>query len=583
MATSVGSGIARGLESGFGLGMRLQEREEGLRRTRRQEEREDAETAARQEERTFTRQRLTKQDERQATQDERQATLDAMKALDEEGKGLTNEMAGYLRAAGGDASKLDPTVSQDYTRRAGEHRGRKAELLRKQYEPVLGRMKQEAQDIWSRVETGQMDLSEVPPDKLYQALTVAARRDPADLLPDPAGGPSKITRATTDILTGMKTKNEGMQLAGWNVLLEPELKVGVGQPGKDGSEIVRKEIVKIVPHPSNPGRVLPVIRVYVKRADGATGSYIAPITKGRRSDPDDDEITDIGINEAMDYSGRMQSLAEALKDPLLIQSLEEGRKTGGAAADEYMQAFFGLGGQPPKMTTRETGLGNRKLLQTMDESGREVKREEMAVGATPRVLQPRSTGVTGRLQAIEQYAAENDVSNEEAATALQDMGVIPRPRAPAGPKKVTEAETAGLIRDAKRSIAGQMGLTWDGKTGKWRTQDGKPANENQVASIEAAGAEVVKRARDAAAKGEKTGATDVIKAGESAAAAAPSKKLAPATFKASGRDQKADWETVVGALQKGANPNQLAANLAKAGYSSQSINEALAAAGVKVK
>lgn len=572
MATGVGGGIARGLEAGFGLGLRLQDREEQQRRTARQEQREDEETLARRDERAFTRKRTVEQDERQALQD-------ALKAMDEEGKGLTGEMAGYLRAAGGDSSKLDPAVKEDYTRRAREFRGRKSDLLRRQYDPVLSKMKQEAQDIWSRVETGQMDLSEVPPDKLYQALTVAARRDPADLMPDAAGGPSKVTRATQDILTGMKTNNEGMQLAGWNVLMEPELKVGVGQPGKDGSEIVRKEIIKIVPHPSIPGRVLPVIRVYVRREDGATGSYVAPITKGRRAD--DDEVTDIGINEAMDYAGRMQSLAEALKDPTLLQSLAEGRKTGGAAADEYMQAFFALGGQPPKMTTQETNLGDRRLLRTMDESGREVKREELKVGATPRVLQPRTTGVTGRLQAIEDYAAEHDVSNEEAARALQDMGVIPRPRAPT--TKITEAEQAGLIKDAKRAIAGGMGLTWDTKTGKWRTQDGKPANENQVASIEAAGAEVVKRVRDQAAKGERTGATDVIKAGEDAAATAPNKKLAPASFKAKGRDAKADFETVASAIAKGANPNQLAANLAKAGYSSQSINEALAAAGVKVK
>jgi hypothetical protein len=579
MATSVGGGIARGLETGFGLGLRLQDRDEQKRRTARQEQREDEETLARREERTFTRERLTKQDDRQAVQDERQALQDALKAMDEEGKGLTGEMAGYLRAAGGDSSKLDPTIKQDYTRRAGEFRQRKSDLLRKQYDPVLSKMRQEAQDIWSRVETGQIDLSEVPPDKLYQALTVVARRDPADLMPDAAGGPSKVTRATQDILTGMKTKNEGMQLAGWNLLMEPELKVGVGQPGKDGSEILRKEIIKIVPHPTIPGRVLPVIRVYVRREDGATGSYVAPITKGRRAD--DDEVTDIDINEAMDYTGRMQSLAEALKDPVLLQSLEEGRKTGGPAADEYMQAFFAMGGQPPKMTTQETPLGDRRLLRTMDESGREVKREELKVGATPRAPVSRTTGVTGRLQAIEDYAAEHDVSNEEAARALQDMGVIPRPRAPT--TKITESEQAGLIKDAKRAIAGQMGLTWDTKTSKWRTQDGKPANENQVASIEAAGAEVVKRVRDQAAKGERTSATEVIKAGEGAAAAAPNKKLAPASFKASGRDAKADFETVANAVAKGANPNQLAANLAKAGYSSQSINEALAAAGVKVK
>lgn len=574
MATSVGSGIARGLETGFGLGMRLEEREEQKRIRGRQESREDEEFQARRADRATA-------DKRLAAQDERQATLDALKAIDEEGKGLSNEMSGYLRAAGGDASKLDPTVAEDHKRRAGDIRSRRDLLHKKMYEPVLGRMKQEAQDLWSRVETGQVELSSVPPDKLYQALVVAARRDPADLMGGPNGEPSKVTRATQDIITGMKTKNEGMQLAGWNTLLEPELKVGVGQPGKDGSEIVRKEIVKIVPHPSIPGRVLPVLRVYVKRADGATGSYIAPPTKNRSSDPGDDEVSDVGIDKALDYAGRMQTLSEALNDPLLRQSLEQGRATGGKAGDEYLQALFALGGQLPKMTTQETSLGDRKLLRTMDESGREVKREELKVGATPRVLQPRTTGVTGRLQAIQDYAEQNDVTETEAAEALQGMGVIPRPR-PATPK-VSEAETRGLIKDAKTAVAGKMGLVYDTKSNKWKTREGKPADENQVAQVEAAGVEIMKRVRDKASAGEKSDATSVIQAAEGAASAAPTKKIAPASFTAKGRDAKSDFQTVADAIAKGANANQLAANLAKAGYSSQSINDALAAAGVKVK
>lgn len=582
MATSLGGGIAQGLESGFGLGMRLRDREDERALRERRESREGQEFAARREDRATTNKRL-------ATQDERQARLDAIKALDEEGAGMTAEMAGLLRAAGGDASKIDPTLLEQHSTRAKEHRGRKSQLLRQQYEPLVGQMKQEAKDMWSRVEAGQVDLSEVPPDKLFQGLAVATRRDPADLMPGPNGEPSRVTVAATDIITGMKTKNEGLSLKGWNVLLEPELKIGIGQPGKDGSEIVKKEVVKIVPHPSIPGRVLPVLRVYVKRADGATGSYIAPPTKGRSSDPTDDDVTDIGIKEAMDYAGRMETLSRALADPRLRESVEEGRKSGGSAVNEFMQGFYALGGQPPKMTTRETTLGDRKLLQTMDDSGREVGREELKVGVAPRA--PATTGVTGRLQAIQDYAAENGVSEEEAAKVLQGMGVIPAPRAPAAPKappasrapRVTEAETAGLIRDAKKAVAGQMGLNFDSKAGKWKTRDGKPADENQVAAIEAAGAEITKRVRDAAARGEKSSATDVIKAAEGAASAAPNKKLAPASFKASGRDAKADFETVAGAIAKGANPNQLAANLAKAGYSSQSINEALAAAGVKAK
>lgn len=578
MASSISGGIASGLETGLNLGMRMRDREEQRALQSRREDRENQEFVARREDREAANKRL-------ATQDARQARLDALKAIEEEGKGLMEESAGYLRTAGGDATKIDPNVLSDLTRRQGEHRSRKNDLLRQQYEPVVGKAQQEARDIWSRVETGQVDLADVPPDKLYQAVAVAGRRDPSDLMPGPAGQPSRVSVAAQNIVTGMKTNNEGMALQGWNVLLEPELKLGVGQPGRDGSEIIRKEIVKIVPHPSIPGRVLPVLKVTVRRADGATGSYIAPPTKGRSSSPDDDEVTDVGIKEAMDYAGRMETLSHALSDPRLLNTLGEGKKTGGKLADEFLQGYYAMGGHGPKMSQKSTNLGDRELMQTFDESGREVGREELTRGAQPRTFAPRTTGVVGRLQAIQDYAAENDVSEEEAARSLQDMGVIPRPRAPAAAKtpKVSEAETAGLIRDAKKAVAGQMGLSFDTKAGKWKTRDGKPADENQVAAIEAAGAEITKRVRDAAAKGEKSSATDVIKAAEGAASAAPTKKLAPSSFKASGRDAKADFETVAGAIAKGANPNQLAANLAKAGYSTQAINEALAAAGVKVK
>lgn len=401
MARSVGAALSEGLDTGFRMAMDIDAREEDKRRARMREERDERRFNAEQEDRLATRARLDRQEKRLLDQDALNLDKTALSALDEELK----THAGYgakLYEQYGD--QIPDDVRQPYVTKGRQLIEQRGALRRKLYEPRIRELEQESANTWSRIEAGQMNIEDLKPVDLVRTLTVAAKRDLSDFLAGPDGAPSRVSQAGLDLVAGMETGNEALVLEAANILLEPELKRGVGEPGKDGSTITGKEIVKFIPHPQNPNEVLPVIRVHVKREDGKVGSYLAPITKNRSADPDD-EVIGLDIGKAMDRAGRLITLAETLNAPGMRERVDQGMQEGGKETREFLDIFFGVGGEKPKAKVEWKSVPAGGMLVGLDEKGRQVG--EVRGPA-------RSTGLQASLDAINGMVDRGEIDEQTA-------------------------------------------------------------------------------------------------------------------------------------------------------------------------
>lgn len=395
---SVGEAAARGLESGFGLGLRLQDRQRADEEAQRRRQLQD-------EDRVYVREQRVRQ--RELDDEDR-----ALKALDAQYDALKSEGEGYAQRYGMD---VPDDVAQPYARRVAEASGARNAMLRKRYEPIVKQRQQAAADLASRLQAGQIDVQDVPDGDLYRAIVTSTRRDPSDLL-SVDGKPSRVAQSVTDVMTGLETGNEQMMLAGANVLLEPELKVGVGEKSPHGGTIVGKEIIKMIPDPRDPAKFMPVVRVYVKREggkagdgrkDGATGYYDAPITENRSSDPED-TVRSIDLNRAMDYAEQLQTFSMMLDDPGLRGKIERGAAEAARDPDNFLEAFYAVKGRMPERKVDYKSVPAGGLLVGIDpRTGKEVSRVEG----------PRKAATGGLQGTIDAISGMEERGEIDAATA----------------------------------------------------------------------------------------------------------------------------------------------------------------------
>ena len=386
MARSVYGAAAEGLESGFGLGLRARAEERATRaadeqRIERAQDRAD--TAARQ---AKLDERLAKQDKRLEQADERQKRLDELTMLDKEAAELATE-GGTLWQQYGGYDKVPEDVRSQYTGRVKDVRSRRAAARQSFYQPTIDETKKEAAELWSRIESKQMSLDQLTPDQLYKAIQVQARRPIADFMRGKDGKPSVIEQAALDLEAGVQTGNEDLILRAANELLKPELSVGVGSEGRDGSEIVSKRILKLAPHPQNPEQLVPIVEVTVKRDDGATGRYLAPVSEGRgvyANDPAAMPKT-ISVQSAFDRVGQLAGMAEFVNHPNVSKELGKAT-TGKASADEFLTALGMMGVQAPKkqITRERVDLGGQVLERDVGPSGEILGERRLGKTPTPR-------------------------------------------------------------------------------------------------------------------------------------------------------------------------------------------------------
>ena len=463
MATSIGEGAARGLEAGFGMGQAYLSRRDQEEQRRLQREQMAADRAEQTAERDFQRSRLmsqdarlAKQDLRQATMDERQQNMDAEAALDAEFKDLQGEGRGLFEQYG-DMSKIPQDVADSYTLRVKDTRGRLSEARAKRYAPLVEAERQKAGQLWSRIQTGEIPIEQVPDDQLVSSLTALTRRDVTDFLPVSQtegvdGGLSPIQRAGQDFMTGAQSGNDEMMLGAANVLFKPELMTGVGGPGRDGSEILSKKIVQLIPHPNDPTHFTPLLEVKVRREDGKVGTYRAPVTENRSSDPNDN-IKTLSIQDGLERVGQLTTLAQTLNQRGILAKIAKGINDAGEGPKNFLEAYYATGGQKPKAEKVDVGhfedFGGYKVHYLPD--GREVRINKTA---PPKEHGGDNGGETGAvLRNLDAARKQGVITDEEYTKRRRDLALgTDKPAKPEKPMPQTVVKQIQESRDNATAI-----------------------------------------------------------------------------------------------------------------------------------
>lgn len=241
---SVGESAARGLESGFRLGLDSDKFAEQKRQSQLAEQRQaDLDRAAA---------------DQRARSNTRQDKADAENDDDRALAGVNSEISDHaltgagLAAQYGGVDKIPASAGNDYAARARDLGMRRSSLLAKRYAPQVQKEQQWAQDTASRIQTGQLNMDDLSPADTVRFLQASLRRPVTDLLAPP-NGKSVVGQAVADASAGLETGNKGLIVQGANTLLAPDIAVGTGHVAPDGSRIVSKSLYSLVPAPSRGG------------------------------------------------------------------------------------------------------------------------------------------------------------------------------------------------------------------------------------------------------------------------------------------------------------------------------------------
>lgn len=351
---SVYEGAAEGFESGVKLGL-------DVRRQMRAEERQKKLDAEHEQDRAWTssereRQRRIGDEDREWTTSKRELDL-----ADNEIKDLGGQMSALAQQYGG-FDKVPPEQKATYTARTAEARRRKEAAAERVYGPIKQRYEKHSREILDGLQNGTVNLDTVPAADVYRALAGALKRDPRDLLRDPAGS-SPVGRGVKMVTGGLETQDWDQVVAGANIVLQPELRVGVGSDGpEEGTTIDSKELQSFVPG-QRPGTIYPVLRVGVSRPDGAKGHYFAPVTHDRSTNGKS-RVKSLDVQQTLDKMGRLGMLEELANSPALRAKIEQGAKEVGGELTTFLDAAAYAKSRPGKFTTTSDRAGDRIVKQT---------------------------------------------------------------------------------------------------------------------------------------------------------------------------------------------------------------------------
>ncbi len=319
--------LARGLESGFNMGLRADAAVEE-KRSRAVQERRQAEADARADEEFGLRKR------RNEEEDFTRRTRAQTELLG----GRKTELENLSVAARTANQPIDPAVAAEYA----------------DVDKRLAGMRQSALDYWSRTQSGRVDPATTPDGELYRNVAVAIGRRPEEL--------PEVAQSIQDMQDAIASGNTGLAVQSANVLMAPQLRRGVGSPSPHGGKIIRKEIIGLDPARGGDGRdhpdmVIPRLRVYVQMddAEGKQLYYDAPMSKGGGTD---DAPVAVSMKNAMDWMGNLGVLTQALQKPEFKAKLEQGSKEAGAEVQMYLDRLTQLGdAKKPKPIIRPLGTG----------------------------------------------------------------------------------------------------------------------------------------------------------------------------------------------------------------------------------
>ncbi len=446
MARGLAAGLAAGLNTGYNIARQAQQdelaekqRAEDQVYKARADERADAASKRENERLELSRQIEMRQQQRIDEAERQQRTTQAAALLEKSNA----DILARSRARTGAGMPVDPGDAEEYG----------------QNQAALRRIRQDALNFFSRVSSGSEDFDKAPPGDLYMNFTAATGMEPEEL--------AKMPKYIDDIQAGLQTGNQGLVVEATNGLMTPQLRRGVGAPSPYGGVIVKKEIIGLDPArdangQDHPNRFIPRLRVYVDHPDargprmenGATGYYDAPMTKNGSAEPDD-QVVAIDIGKAMDWMGNLGVLANAVQNPQVAARLEQGKREKGADAKRYLDDLIAMSRPAKKNTTVDkVDLGDRQMLITRDETGKEVSREELRKGAVPRILAPRGAGGAG--------GATEPTINDDTLTAMAEQYL-------AGDKSVFQnlgrgaqgAANVVALRQRVAEVAKEVGMTPD--------------------------------------------------------------------------------------------------------------------------
>ncbi|MGE4074956.1 MAG: hypothetical protein AB7F22_05355 [Reyranella sp.] len=445
MARGLAAGLATGLNTGYNIARQAQQdelaekqRAEDQVYKARADERADAASKRENERLELSRQVERRQQERLDEQERRQRMTDAATLLEKSNA----DILARSRARTGAGMPVDPGDEEEY----GQNRAALRRIRR-----------QGALNFFSRVSAGTASIDDVSPGDFYMNFTAATDMEPEEL--------AKMPKYIDDIQAGLQTGNQGLVVEATNGLMTPQLRRGVGAPSPYGGVIVKKEIIGLDPArdangQDHPNRFIPRLRVYVnhpsmqgpRMENGATGYYDTVMTKGGTTEETDLPVA-IDIGKAMDWMGNLGVLANAVQNPQVAARLEQGKREKGADAKRYRDDLIAMSRPTKKNTTVDkVDLGDRQLLITRDETGKEVSREEIKKGAVPRILAPHG-GAGG---------ATEPTINDDTLTAMAEQYL-------AGDKSVFQnlgrgaqgAANVVALRQRVAEVAKEVGMTPD--------------------------------------------------------------------------------------------------------------------------
>lgn len=378
MARGLAGALSEGIEAGFGMGLAADDREQ-----RRQQREIDNARHAAQDARAEQEFGLRRQREERVDREQRQER--AYGLLDKRQKEIV-ETSRAAQAAGG---AVDPSLAEEY--------GLNSEQM--------ARIRQDALNFFSRVQTGQIDPLDknVKPGELYLNMTAATGMEPGEL--------KAVPQHIADVQAGLETGNQGLMLQGVNGLLAPQLRMGLGAPSPYGGTITRKEIIGLDPARDgngvdHPDKVIPRLRVYVKGDDGQERYYDAPLTRNRSTDPDD-PVSVLQLGKAFDWMGQLGVLANAVQRPDIAEKLAQGEKESGGKAKRYIEQLT-QASRPTKNAVEYKAVPAGGVLVGFDAAGKEVSRVEGPA------KKGSATGLQATIDAIDGLAADGSLSPDDA-------------------------------------------------------------------------------------------------------------------------------------------------------------------------
>lgn len=447
MAGGLAAGLARGLSTGYGMARDAYQDEQTQKRQAvedvykaRADERADQASKRENERLELMRSTEQRQQQRLDEQERRQRMTDAATLLEKSNA----DILARSRARTGAGMPVDPGDEEEY----------------EQNRAALRRIRRQgALNFFSRVSAGTASIDDVSPGDFYTNFTAATDMEPEEL--------AKMPKYIDDIQAGLQTGNQGLVVEATNGLMTPQLRRGVGAPSPYGGVIVKKEIIGLDPArdangQDHPNRFIPRLRVYVdhpsmqgpRMENGATGYYDTVMTKGGTTEETDLPVA-IDIGKAMDWMGNLGVLANAVQNPQVAARLEQGKREKGADAKRYRDDLIAMSRPTKKNTTVDkVDLGDRTVMITRDETGKEISREEMRKGAAPRLFAPPRAGGAGGVSGILDTLEEPDATGDELLASLP-------PRVAATIKALDEGRMTLKDLPTKGNYRGEIQALWN--------------------------------------------------------------------------------------------------------------------------